>query len=221
MTGTLYSVSVGAGDPGWLTLQAVQALGKCRIIAAPRVCGSMTALGIVQGAVGLSGKTLLPLDLPMGHARCAYETAANALCRALQSGDTALLCLGDASLYASAAVLCDMVRAQGYAVEICPGVPSFCAMAALRGEPLAMGDTPLQILPYGCEGFAERLQLPGAKIIMKCGSHMQALCGLLETLGLLDKAYAAQRIGMPDGSILTDLKAVGESGYFTTVYIAE
>ena len=221
MTGTLYCVSVGAGAPGWLTLQAVQVLGKCQTIAAPRVHGTMTALGIAQGAVDLSGKALLPLELPMGHARVAYETAADALCRALQKGDTALLCLGDASLYASAAVLCDRVRARGFAVEICPGVPSFCAMAALRGEPLAMGDTPLQILPYGCEGFAARLQLPGAKIVMKCGSHLTAFCELLETLGLLDKAYAAQSIGMPDGSIVTDLKAVGDSGYFTTVYIAE
>ena len=219
--GTLYSVSVGAGDPGWLTLQAVQLLGKCGTIAAPRVNGTMTALGIAQGAVDLSGKTLLPLDLPMGHARAAYETAADALCESLQNGDTALLCLGDASLYASAAVLCDRVRARGFAVQICPGVPSVCAMAALRGEPLAMGDTPLQILPYGCEGFAARLQLPGAKVVMKCGSHMDALCNLLETLGLLDKAYAAQSIGMPDGNICTDLRNTGESGYFTTVYIAE
>lgn len=219
--GILYNVGVGAGDPGWMTLQAVQVLRKCRTIAAPNVRGKMTALSIARNAVDLSEKTILPLDLPMGHARVAYEAAADMLDTALREGDTALLCLGDASLYASASVLCDKMQERGFSVEICPGVPSFCAMAALSGIPLALGDAPLHIIPYGCAYFEVLLQLPGAKIIMKCGNHMDALCSLLESMGLLKKAYAARNLGMKDCEIQTDLKKARYSGYFTTVFIAE
>ena len=222
MAGTLYCISTGPGDGELLTLRAVRILKRCQIIAAPKTPGGKAhALSVAGSAVNLKDKPILCMELPMGRSKKAFNSAAEALCRALHSGDTALLCLGDASLYASAVQLCDRVRRRGFPVEVVPGVTCFSAMAAQSGIPLAMGDTPLQILPYGCEGFADRLRLPGAKVIMKCGSEMEALCDLLEELGLLGKAYAAENVGMTGERFFKDLKSAKDCGYFTTVYISE
>ena len=208
MPGILYCIGTGPGDPELMTLKAVRTLQNCSMIAAVRASGREAALSIANGAVSLQDKPIIHIDLPMKHPERSYDRAAEALCRALLSGDAALLCLGDCSLYASA------VR------KVVPGVPSFCAMAASAGIPLAMGDTPLQILPYGCADFAERLKLSGPKIIMKCGTHMEELCGLLDELELLDKAYAAENVGTADERVYPDLRNAKDCGYFTTVYIA-
>lgn len=220
MAGILYCIGTGPGDPELMTVKAVKTLEGCSIIAAVRASGREAALSIARGAVSLHNKPIIHIDLPMKNPARSYDRAAEALCRALLSGDAALLCLGDASLYASAVRLCKRVRARGYAVKVVPGVPSFCAMAAAAGIPLAMGDTPLQILPYGCEDFAERLKLSGAKIVMKCGAHMDALCDLLDELGLLDKAYGAENVGTDGERIYQDLRSAKDCGYFTMVYIA-
>ena len=220
MPGILYCIGTGPGDPELMTLKAVRTLQNCSMIAAVRASGREAALSIANGAVSLRDKPIIHIDLPMKHPEHSYDRAAEALCRALLSGDAALLCLGDCSLYASAVRLCGRVRERGFSVKVVPGVPSFCAMAASAGIPLAMGDTPLQILPYGCADFAERLKLSGPKIIMKCGAYMEALCELLDELELLDKAYAAENVGTADERVYPDLRNAKDCGYFTTVYIA-
>lgn len=220
MPGILYCIGTGPGDPELMTLRAVKTLENCSIVAAVRASGREAALSIARSAVSLRDKPIIHIDLPMKHPERSYARAAEALCRALLSGDAALLCLGDCSLYASAVRLCRIVRERGFSVKAVPGVPSFCAMAASAGVPLAMGDTPLQILPYGCADFAERLRLSGAKIVLKCGRHMQELTELLEELGLLEQAYAAENVGMPEERVYPDLRHAVDCGYFTTVYIA-
>lgn len=68
--GVLYGVSVGPGDPELMTLKAVRCLEKCPVIAAPQTAGGrMLALDIARGAVGLDGKTILPLRFAMSRDR--------------------------------------------------------------------------------------------------------------------------------------------------------
>ena len=67
-TGTFYAVSVGPGDPGLLTLQAVRVLENTPVIAAPQTAsGQMLALDIARGAVDLTGKSVLPRRFTMSH----------------------------------------------------------------------------------------------------------------------------------------------------------
>lgn len=221
MHGTLYLVSVGAGHPDWMTLHALQTIEHCPVIAAPRVGEAMTALRIAEGAANLSGKEILPLDLPMSREmKSHYDHAAKSICRCLENGkDTAFLCLGDASVYASATPIGSRVQKCGFRVETVAGVTSFCAAAAAAGVPIATGDAPVQILPFGCEDFAERLRLSGTKVILKAGHHMETLCDLLEACGLLADAVAVEHCGMPDERICRDLRNGGDFGYFTVVIV--
>lgn len=66
MSGILFGVSVGAGDPELMTLGAVRAIERCKIIAVPRTKGeSSLALSIAEQAVDMSGKKILYFDFPM------------------------------------------------------------------------------------------------------------------------------------------------------------
>ncbi|MFI3313522.1 MAG: SAM-dependent methyltransferase, partial [Eubacteriales bacterium] len=60
MSGILYGVSVGPGDPELLTLKAIRTMEKCPVIATPQTGGEKTlALDIAKGAVDLEGKEIL------------------------------------------------------------------------------------------------------------------------------------------------------------------
>ena len=159
--GVLYGVSVGPGDPELMTLKAVRCLEKCPVIAAPQTAGGrMLALDIARGAVGLDGKTILPLRFAMSRdpevLRASHEEAARAVKEYLDAGqDVAMLNLGDVSVYATFGYLQEILEAEGYKTVRIPGVPSFCAAAARLGQPLTGGmEAPLTIAT-GDEGADE------------------------------------------------------------------
>lgn len=226
MSGTLYGISTGPGDPELLTLRAVRILRQCSVIAAPKKQnGESLALHIAGSAVDLSDKRILPLSFPM--TRDEQQLAENdhsiatQLCDILVREDAAVLCLGDISLYATFSPIAALVRKKGFTVKLVPGVTSFCAAAARTGVPLVCGTEPLQILPYDCHDLRERLHLPGAKVVMKCGSQFPALVRLLQEENMLSHAYAVENCGLENERCLslTTLDADVQCGYFTVVYV--
>ncbi len=67
MTGKLYVIGVGPGDPELLTLKAVRILKDIQCICVPkgRDEGSSLALSIVQKALNLEGKEIIEAHFPM------------------------------------------------------------------------------------------------------------------------------------------------------------
>ena len=186
--GVFYAVSVGPGDPELLTRQACRVLGACDVIAAPRTkAGRMLALGIAAGAVDMQGKTILPLDFTMARNEAvredSYRAAAAAIKAELSVGrDVAMVNLGDVSVYATAYYILERIRADGFETVMCPGVTSFCAVAARLGRSLTRMDEPLHILP-GSTDLNNALALPGTKVVMKSGKaiHETAEEAIAET----------------------------------------
>ena len=175
--GILYGVSVGPGDPELMTLQAVRRLQSCPVIAAPQTkSGQMLALEIAQGAVDLTGKTIVPLHFPMSRngdtLREAHTRAAEMLRHHLDAGqDVAMLNLGDVSVYATFGYLQEILQAEGYETRMLAGVPSFCASAARLNQSLTAGmDEPLTIAPGGSAD--EVLDNAGSKVLMKTGRQL-------------------------------------------------
>ena len=172
--GVFYAVSVGPGDPELLTRQACRVLTDCGVVAAPRMkSGRMLALDIAAGAVDMQGKTILPLDFTMARDAAvredSYRTAAAAIETALAAGqDVAMVNLGDVSVYATAYYILERIRAAGFETVMCPGVTSFCAVAARLGRSLTRMEEPLHILP-GSMDMDSALALPGTKVLMKSG----------------------------------------------------
>lgn len=226
-TGTFYGVGVGPGDPELLTLKALSTLERCPVLAVPQTkSGGNTALDIVSQKIDLSAKTILPLPFPMTRddtaARENHRALATQLLDVLQNGrDVAMITLGDVSLFSTVSYFVPLIRAAGVAVELVPGVTSFCAAAAKLQRSLTEKSEPLHIVPAGYSSLKESLSLPGTKVLMKPGKDLTPLLRELEERGLLNKAAMAVNCGLPGERILSDLTGFTETetGYFTTILI--
>jgi precorrin-2/cobalt-factor-2 C20-methyltransferase len=67
MSGKLYVIGVGPGDPELLTLKAARILKSVPVLCVPkgREEGTSLALSIIQGAVSVEGKEIVELHFPM------------------------------------------------------------------------------------------------------------------------------------------------------------
>ena len=221
--GVFYAVSVGPGDPELLTRQACRVLEVCDVIAAPRTkAGRMLALDIAGGAVDMRGKTVLPLDFTMAHDAAvreeSYRTAAGAIEAELTAGrDVAMVNLGDVSVYATAYYILARIRSDGFETVMCPGVTSFCAVAARLGRSLTRMDEPLHILP-GSTDLNNALALPGTKVVMKSGKAIHETAEALKRHGLLANAGMVADCGLETEQVYTDLQQLPEEiSYFATI----
>ena len=221
--GVFYAVSVGPGDPELLTRQACRVLAACDIIAAPRMkSGRMLALDIAAGAVNMRGKTVLPLDFTMAHDAAvreeSYRTAAGTIEAELTAGrDVAMVNLGDVSVYATAYYILERIRSDGFETVMCPGVTSFCAVAARLGRSLTRMDEPLHILP-GSTDLNNALALPGTKVVMKSGKAIHETAEALKRHGLLANAGMVADCGLETEQVYTDLRQLPEEiSYFATI----
>lgn len=226
--GVLYGVGVGPGDPGLMTLKAVETIRACPVVASPRTRnGGMVAYDIAAGAVDLSGKTVLPLDFAMSHdageRAASHRVAADLLRRELDGGrSVAMLNLGDISIYASYRYLADILEPEGYRLEMIPGVTSFSAAASVLGSSLTDMNAPLHIIPEGVGLTDEMLMSEGTKVIMKSGRQLPRLVGQLAGLGLLTDAMMVQNCGMANEKVYRNLEGVEISDdYFTVVIVKE
>lgn len=166
MKGILYGVGVGPGDPELLTAKAIRLLRECDAVAAPKSAdGRQTALDIASPYIG-QDKSILLFDMPMTHDRQArnasHDAAADALCALLDEGKTVVfLTLGDPTIYSTYWYVHKRVAARGYAAELVPGVPSFCAAAAAMGRALCEDGEMLHIIPATHGRTEEGLALSG------------------------------------------------------------
>lgn len=221
--GVFYAVSVGPGDPELLTRQACRVLEACDIIAAPRMkSGRMLALDIAAGAVDMQGKTILPLDFTMARNEAvredSYRAAAAAIKAELSVGrDVAMVNLGDVSVYATAYYILERIHADGFETVMCPGVTSFCAVAARLGRSLTRMDEPLHILS-GSTDLNNALALPGTKVVMKSGKAIHETAEALKRHGLLANAGMVADCGLETEQVYTDLRQLPEEiSYFATI----
>lgn len=222
----LYGVSVGPGDPGLMTLKAAQVLKNCTVAAIPRSGpgNAPVAFEIAKKAVPeLARKRIVELSLPMTRDAAeldrARDAAAQTLIGLVRAGEeVAVLTLGDASVYSTYMYLHERVTAAGCPAEIIPGVPSFCAAAALRGGRLTDADRPLHIVPasYGC--VEESLGWPGPKVLMKSGKAVGRVKELLAKRGLLDKALLVSSCGM-EGERVCPLAQADDAPYFSIIFV--
>ena len=219
LKGTFYGVSVGPGDPELLTLQAVRLIRKCPVLAAPQTSsGQMLALDIARSALGkaLDGKTIVPLHFAMSRdpavLAASHKAAVQAVRPYLDAGqDTAMLNLGDVSIYATFGYLQCLLEAEGYPTAMAAGVPSFCAAAAR-----------LTIAPGSWAGRV--LETPGTKVLMKTGRQLPALLDTLRQADKLKNSTLVCNCGLPDEQVCPDLsrgQPQVQPGYFTTVLVKE
>ncbi len=203
MNGKLFCVGVGPGDPELLTLKGQRILAEADIIAFPG--GSSLAYRIASHAVpAICEKTHLIVDLPMSAdpdvLQTAHRAAVSEIKALLLRGQTvAFLTLGDPAFYSGFSYLLDAFSADGFEVEVVPGVTSFSAASARLLLPLALGSEPVRILTSP-EDYDPAF--PGTLIILKAGKNLKEwkskLRGrrvwLVENCGLLEEPICSDNL---------------------------
>jgi precorrin-2/cobalt-factor-2 C20-methyltransferase len=224
MTGTLYLVGVGPGDPDLLTLKAARLLAGIPVVAYPTT-GEDAAMAFDIAAPHLNpAAQRLPVAIPMkverGPAQAAYDTAAEAILAHLAAGrDVAWLCEGDPLFYGSAMYLVARVGAHAPVVTI-PGITSLTAAAAAIGRPLAARNEVLKVLPAPLDDATLRTELEAtpAAAIIKVGRHFDRIRALLVETGHAAGALVVEHATGPRQRItrLADF-AHDERPYFSTI----
>jgi precorrin-2/cobalt-factor-2 C20-methyltransferase len=206
MTGQLYGIGVGPGDPELLTLKALRLLRAAPVIAYPAPeTGASFARGIVAQWLD-SGKREIAIRFPMRPGpppKAIYDEAAARLSAVLDEGhDIAFLCQGDPLFYGSFAAIY-LRLARRYKVTIVPGVSSLTSCAAAAGLPLAQHDVTVSVIPATLaeDELVRRLAASEMAAIIKIGRHFAKLRRVLDKLGLLDNAVYVERATLPNQQI--------------------
>ncbi|WP_417453062.1 precorrin-2 C(20)-methyltransferase [Kiloniella sp.] len=226
MTGKLYGVGIGPGDPELLTLKALHLIQKTKVLAypAPDVGDSLARTIVGEHLPG--GQTEYPIRIPMVTERFpaqdVYDKAAKDIAEFLDAGqDVVVLCEGDPFFYGSFMYLFGRMM-ENYDVEVVPGVSSLMACSAMVGAPLAARNDVMTIIPGPVdeEIMKQRLRNVQAAAIIKVGRHFEKIRNILEELDLLDCARYVERATMENQKIMP-LSEVGEAKapYFSMILV--
>ena len=212
MTGRLYGVGVGPGDPELVTLKAARLIAMADVVAyhqgvgkqsnARRIAAGLIPAGAVEEVLQYP-VTTGTTDHPGGYAGAMagfYEECADRLAAHLEAGRTVVvLAEGDPMFYGSFMYVHDRL-ADRFETEVVPGVPAFAAATALAAEPLVRQTDVLTILPGTLPEpeLARRLADTDGAIIMKLGRTFPAVRSALEQAGRLDGALYVERASMPE-----------------------
>lgn len=216
MTKKLTAVGLGPGDPNLITVKGLDAIRAARYIFVPRSQdgGDSLALRIAAPWLDKTRQQVVDLALPMTkHSDKlipAWQGAASVIADHLTSEATqgVYLLLGDPLLYGTFTYIWRELAQQSpdIAVDIIPGVTSFAAAAAQGQFPLGATDDRVVILPASYETDAAHLHRLLSDfdtiILMKVGRVFPQIVAALDSLGLLPTTLYAERVGMPEESIV-------------------
>lgn len=221
--GKLWGVGVGPGDPELLTVKAVRVLREADVVIVPDASsGDKVALNIAKDY--LKDKQIQFVKTPMIRDKAvmdaAHEQAADTICGLLEEGkQVAFLTLGDPAIYSTYMYIHQKVLHRGYAVEVVPGITSFCAAAARLNQSLCLGREPLTIIPASHDQN-DLMNLPGNKVFMKAGRSILELQQALADKGLLEGASMVENCSMENERVYPHFADLKEpSGYFSLVIV--
>ncbi|MFF8291499.1 precorrin-2 C(20)-methyltransferase [Streptomyces sp. NPDC016309] len=210
MSGKLYGVGLGPGDPNLMTVAAVKAIAAADVIAyhcarhGRSIARSIAAEHIREDHV--EERLMYPLtvettDHPGGYRGALndfYEEASARLAAHLDAGRTvAVLAEGDPLFYGSYQHMHKRL-ADRYDTEVIPGVTSVSASAARLGKPLCEAEEILTIIPGTLpeEELTARLAATDSAVVMKLGRTFPTVRRALERAGRLDDAHYVERATM-------------------------
>tara|TARA_B100001029_G_scaffold3730_1_gene2665 strand:+ start:420 stop:1175 length:756 start_codon:yes stop_codon:yes gene_type:complete len=230
---SLTVVGVGPGDSSLLTIAAVQAIKKAKLIVFPISSDDRksSSAEIVRNHIKFKKK--IPIIFPMARQEFdpdqIWSSAVDKIVKSIRNNESvALLCLGDPSLYASSSNILRIIN-NNYPEIITrtiPGISSISAVAALsnfdlvkKGETLIIKECPSS----KSELTALIIQTKVNKTvlaIMKVGKRWSLVKEILEKEKIISKALIALNVGMPEQIIQNASKYNGETmPYFSLILI--
>lgn len=228
MTGKLYGIGVGPGDPELMTIKAKRIIEECDVLAVPVKSEGekSTAFEIVKPMVDIEGKKVMEVLFEMSMNSSDYwkcgQVAGEAISAELEQGkDVAIVTLGDVSIYSTYMYLEQYIRSKGFETEIIPGIPSFCSGAAIAGIPLTLGNEGLAIVPSARDNplVGEALDRFDNIVIMKAGKSIEKIANMMKGRNVpIECATVIYNAGMED-QYVGPIDLDRDYGYFTTVIV--
>ncbi|RDB47660.1 precorrin-2 C(20)-methyltransferase [Tsukamurella tyrosinosolvens] len=234
MTGILYGVGVGPGDPELVTVKAARLIAEADVVAyhsarhgrsnaracaAPYLREEQTEIRLMYPV------TIETTDHPGGYRGALedfYAGAAEELAEHLTAGrNVVLLAEGDPMFYSSYMHMHKRLRDRFECVVV-PGVTSVSAAAAATGVPLVEADEVLTVLPGTLpeSELRRRLADTDAAAIMKLGRTFPTVRGALQRADRDGAAWYVERASRADERVLSvgDVSAE-DVPYFATVLV--
>ncbi len=207
MTGRLYGVGLGPGDPELVTVKAARLIGAADVVAfhaaqhGRSVARALAAPYLRAGQVEellVYPVTTGTTDHPGGYQGAIddfYEAAAARLAAHLDAGrDVVVLAEGDPFFYGSYMHMHKRL-AHRYPTEVVPGVTSVSGAAAVLGRPLVERDEVLTVLPGTLppDELAEWLATTDSAAVLKLGRTFTGVRDAFAAAGVLDRAWYVER----------------------------
>lgn len=235
MSGTLFGVGLGPGDPELVTVKAARVIGEADVVAyhsarhgrsiARRIAEPYLQPGQIEEHL-LYPVTTETTDHPGGYIGAMedfYVEAAERIAAHLDAGrDVALLAEGDPLFYSSYMHMHTRLT-QRFNAVIIPGVTSVSAASAATGTPLVTGDEVLSVLPgtLPVAELARRLSDTDAAVVMKLGRTYPQVREALSLSGRLGDAVYVERASTAGQRVMPAADVDdGEVPYFSLAIVS-
>ena len=204
-------VGVGPGDPSLLTIAALDAIKKAKVIVFPISDDNKKSFAaeIVKKHTIL--KKNVPIIFPMAREGFdpdeIWSNAVEKIAKFIKNGESVvLLCLGDTSLFASSSNILRIIKKTYPEIitKTIPGISSVSAAAALndfdlvkKGETLIIKECPSlnsELISLIRESRGNKTVL----VIMKVGKRWHLVREILKKEDIINKSLIALSVGMPN-----------------------
>ena len=239
MSGKLFCVGCGPGDPDLVTLKAADIIKSADVIFCPtsRAGKESRALTIVKPILSKRKKKpeIVDLIFPMVKDKETlnetWKNNADQIAKKCAAGKkVAYLCVGDPSLYSTFTYIHKQLKKRypEVSIEIVPGVASMFAFASQAKISLAEGDETLAIVPacYDLNRVKTTASSCDTVVFLKDGRYFSSVIEMLKQSGFSeDSLIAIAQDVSAEGEVVkvTKLKEVSDSNpaekYFSIMVV--
>jgi len=208
---SLIIVGVGPGDPSLLTIAAVDAIKKAKVIVFPISDDNKKSFAAEIVKKYTKFKKTIPIIFPMARQDFdpdeIWSNAVEKILKFIKNGESvALLCLGDTSLFASSSNILRIIKHNYPEIitKTIPGISSLSAAAALndfdlvkKGETLIIKECPSSNSEL-TSLIKESRENKTVLVIMKIGKRWNLVREILKKEDIINTTLIALSVGMPD-----------------------
>ncbi len=234
MSGRVYGLGLGPGDPDLMTVKADRLLTGARHVAFFRKAGRKgQARRLVEGLIP-EGAVEHPMEYPVTTEisvsdprynemlSAFYEECVARLSALTEAGeDVVVLCEGDPFFYGSFMHL--YTRLPQDAVEVVPAVTGMSAAWTATGRPMTWGDDVMTVLMGTLDEAAltRHMEAADALVVMKIGRNLPKIRETLVAAGRAEAAWFVEYAAMPEETVraLSEVPDDYKAPYFSIVIV--
>ncbi|WP_298208790.1 precorrin-2 C(20)-methyltransferase [Ferrimicrobium sp.] len=227
----IYGVGLGPGDPGLVTLAALEALNRAQLIVAPS--SQPQTMGraerILHELLPEREVIRVPMAMRGGQSGIAQREESTRLAirelgPRLVETTVAFITLGDPLIYSTFSLFVASLRHEQVpvAVEVIPGIPAFVQMASLTTTNLLDNDERLHLVPAtgGLDHVERLLQDRGSALILyKLTSNFAVVRAMIIRACRQEGTMVGMELGTDRVQVVPLCDAPEVVEYFTTVIV--